>query len=212
MTDLRKFRAPFITPEKAWAEADRIRLEHWRSNKLPIDVEKILWELNLQLEPVASLKSDGDVDALLTGDLTTIIVDLEEYMDVRMDNRMRFSIAHELGHFVLHHDIYRNIQFNSVEDWIKFIQSIPEDQYYYVEQHAYEFAGRLLVPPDRLRKEFALAIKKAEKSGFMDWEKSGDAAREFIASSICRVFGVSSSVIEKRITREGYKILTQGKK
>lgn len=107
--DPRNFKAPFITPEQAWVKADRIRSKYWPSDKLPVEVEEILWEVGLRLDPIASLKSDGDVDALLTGDLTRIIVDLEEYMDDRMLNRMRFSIAHELGHFVLHGDFYRKI-------------------------------------------------------------------------------------------------------
>jgi len=207
----RKFKAPFITQEEAWEKADTIRRKYWSCDKLPIEVEEILWEFDIQLEPIPSLKIDNDIDALLMGDLSRIIVDSGEYMDERMLNRMRFSIAHELGHFVLHRDLYQNIQHGSVEDWIEFLQSIPEEQYNYLEQHAYEFAGRLLVPPDRLKKELTAAIKKAETYGFMDWEKSGDAAREYIASSICRVFGVSSSVIEKRIIRERYKILPQKK-
>jgi len=199
----RYFKAPFITPEQTWAEADRIRSKYWPSNTLPVEVEEILWQVGLRLEPVASLKNDGDVDALLlTGALTRIIVDLEEYMDDRMLNRMRFSIAHELGHFILHGDLYRKINHASVEDWIEFVQAVPEDQYNYVEQHAYEFAGRLLVPSDRLKQELTHAVKKAEKAGFIDWDKSGDAAREYIASSVCRIFGVSSLVVEKRIIRE----------
>ena len=76
------------------------------------------------------------------------------------------------------------------------------DQYSWLEQHAYEFAGRLLVPPERLNAEFAGAVEKAKKAGFASWDSSGDAAREYIANSICRVFGVSGQVIERRIDRE----------
>lgn len=200
-----KFKAPFITQEQAWAAADRIRSEHWPSNTLPVDVEKILMQVGLRLDLISSLKSAGDVDALLTGDLTRIIVDLEEYRDDRMENRMRFSIAHELGHFILHHALYEKIHFASVEDWIEVVQAIPEDQYSFIELHANEFAGRLLVPLDRLKQEFSQAVNKAKKAGFMEWEKSGNVGMEYIASSICRVFGVSSDVIEKRIAREGLR-------
>ena len=123
-------------------------------------------------------------------------------MDDRRVNRMRFSVAHELGHFILHGDLYRSINHASVEDWIRFIQAIPEDEYGYIEYHAYEFAGRLLVPHDQLVQEVKHSIKRAEKAGFMKWDSSGDAAREYMANSICKVFGVSSQVIEKRIVRE----------
>jgi len=73
----RRFRAPFIRPERAWAEADRFRATYWPSAVVPVEVEEILWKVNLRLEPILSLKEDADVDALLRGDLTTIIVDAD---------------------------------------------------------------------------------------------------------------------------------------
>jgi hypothetical protein len=130
------FKAPFIKPEQAWAAADEIRSQHWPSGSLPVEVEEILWKVGLRLDPIASLKKDGDVDALLTGDLTRIIVDFEEYMDDRRQNRMRFSMAHELGHFILHRLLYGKIHFASLEDWMEFVQAIPEVQYSFIELHA----------------------------------------------------------------------------
>ncbi len=114
-------KVPYIRHEQIWGEADRIRRLHWPSGTVPVEVEEILWPLKLDLEPVASLKEDGDIDALLRGDLTAIIVDAGDYMEDRMQNRIRFSIAHELGHFILHEDIYREIAYCSVEDWINFM-------------------------------------------------------------------------------------------
>jgi len=200
--DPARFRAPFITPAKAWAEADRIRAQYWPSGAVPVEVEEILWALNLRVEPIQSLREVGDVHALLRGDLQSVVVDADEYMDDRMQNRIRFSIAHELGHFILHADLYRGFAHESIDAWIDFVQRVPEDQWGYVELHAYEFAGRLLVPTDRLRAEISAAAQLAENSGFMKWDETGDAAREYMANPIARIFGVSSQVIEKRIIRE----------
>jgi Zn-dependent peptidase ImmA (M78 family) len=197
-----RFKAPYIPVEAAWAEADRIRKEFWPSGQVPVEVEEILWQVGLRVEPLHSLKEGGDVDALLRGDLRTVIVDNEEYLDDRMLNRIRFSIAHELGHFVLHAGIYRDISHSSVEDWIDFVDRVPEDQWGFMELHAYEFAGRLLVPVERLKDELKKTAGDAERAGFTAWDESGDAAREYIANSLCRTFGVSSQVIEKRIIRE----------
>ena len=69
--------------EKAWEEADRIRKEFWPSDAAPVEVERILGGVGLRLVPIQSLKEDGDVAALLLGDLTTIVVDNEEYNDDR---------------------------------------------------------------------------------------------------------------------------------
>ena len=202
MVDPRDFKAPYIPKEKAWSAADNIRRKHWPDGQIPVEVEEILWGVGLEIEVIQSLKAAGDVDALLRGDLSGIIVDADDYMDDRMQNRMRFSIAHELGHFVLHSNVYRGIKHNSVEEWIQFIQAIPEDQYSYIEQQAYEFAGRLLVPSDYLKTYLMEAADKAKAAGFDEWDTTGDVAREYMASSICRYFGVSSQVVEKRIIRE----------
>ena len=196
------FKAPFITREKAWSEADRIRTEFWPEGSVPVDVEIILMRMKVHLEPIQSLREGGDVDALLRGDLTTIMVDADEYMDDRKQNRIRFSLAHELGHLVLHSEVYKDTSHISVEEWIDFVQQVPEDQYGFIELHAYEFAGRLLVPVAKLKPRFEVAVKDAEHSGFTEWEESGDVAREYIANSLSRTFGVSGQVIEKRIIRE----------
>lgn len=200
--DPRRFRAPFIPPETVWEQADRFRNEHWGRDIVPVEVEEILWGVGLRLEPLQSLKEAADIDALLRGDLTAIIVDADEYMDDRMQNRIRFSIAHELGHYVLHAELYRRIRYRSVEEWIEFVQALPDDQWSFVEQQAYEFAGRLLVPRERPESEVRSAKHRALKAGFVKWDRTGDAAVEYLAVSICRVFGVSDQVIARRIRRE----------
>jgi hypothetical protein len=200
--DPARFRAPYITPEQAWAEADRVRAQFWPSGEVPLEVEEILWAVGLRVEPIQSLRKAGDVDALLRGDLATVIVDADEYMDDRMLNRIRFSMAHELGHFILHADLYRGMAHDSIDAWSDFVERVPEEQWGFVELHAYEFAGRLLVPSDGVRTEITAAAKVAENAGFMKWDETGDAAREYMSNSIARTFGVSSQVIEKRIIRE----------
>ncbi|MBN2347049.1 MAG: ImmA/IrrE family metallo-endopeptidase [Candidatus Aminicenantes bacterium] len=202
--DPKKFEAPFIRKEDAWLRADQIRQRYWSSGELPVEVELLLYPLGLELVPHHSIKETGDVDALLLGDLKTIIVDYQDYMNDKMQNRLRFSIAHELGHFVLHQDVFKDIAHVTIKDWIQFIRLIPQAEYSYIEQQAYEFAGRLLVPSDRLGREFRQLIKKAKNAGFLSWDKTGEAALGFIATPISRIFGVSLEVIEKRLRREGF--------
>ena len=198
------FRAPFIPMDKIRSLADAFREEYWAGKGVPVDVLGIAeFDLDMEIRPVSSMREQADVDALLLGDMKTIAVDSRLYMDDRMQNRMRYSVAHEIGHKILHAGIYRAAGVSSIEQWIAWFQAMPEDQYSWLEQHAYEFAGRLLVPPERLRAEFTGAVDAAKKAGFASWDSSGDAAREYIANSICRIFGVSSQVVEKRIDREG---------
>jgi len=72
----------------------------------------------------------------------------------------------------------------------------------WVEQHAYEFAGRLLVPRDKLIEKLNEAVLLAESVGFDAWDTSGESTREYIAHAISKFFGVSGQVIEKRLIKE----------
>jgi hypothetical protein len=152
------FKAPFIDQQEIWRRADDFRSRFWPSNQIPIQVLEIVeFELDLEVRPISRLKEDNDIDALLLGNWETIVVDQAQYMDDRYANRLRFSLAHELGHYVLHREVFEQFPRDSVEEWIAFMRDIPEKEYSFLEYHAYEFAGRFLVPPEALRQEFDAA-------------------------------------------------------
>jgi len=203
MLDPKDFKAPYIKIEDIRVEADNFRNKYWPSNSIPIDIFEILeFELNIEIRTISSLKEAGDIDALLLGNLNTIVVDQNDFLNERSQNRLRFSVAHEIGHLVLHSELFSNISYSSVEEWIQFFQKIPEDQYAWIEQHAYEFAGRLLVPREKLMEKLNDAVSKAKTKGFDAWDSSGESAREYVAHGIARYFEVSEQVIEKRLTKE----------
>jgi predicted Zn-dependent protease with MMP-like domain len=203
MIDPGEFRAPFIHIDEIRKTADDFRARYWPQDSIPIDIFEILeFELDLEIRTISNLKEAGDVDALLLGDLKTIVVDQGDFLNERAQNRLRFSLAHEIGHFILHSDIFAKINYSSVDEWILFFQKIPEDQYTWIEQHANEFAGRLLVPLEKLKNKLNDAVVMAENAGFDSWDSSGDSTRGFISHAISRFFGVSQQVIEKRLMRE----------
>ncbi|MBI5374044.1 MAG: ImmA/IrrE family metallo-endopeptidase [Candidatus Schekmanbacteria bacterium] len=203
MLEPKKFKAPFIKIDDIRAKADAFRSKYWPSNIIPIDIfELIEFELEIEIRPINNLREAGDVDALLLGDLKTIVVDQKDFLNERAENRLRFSMAHEVGHFVLHPDIFSKIQYSSVEEWIDFFQEIPDDEYTWIEQHAYEFAGRLLVPREKLVERLDHSVSIAQTKGFDTWDSSGESTREYISPGIARYFGVSEQVIEKRLIKE----------
>ena len=203
MLDPKDFKAPYIKIEDIRVAADNFRNKYWPSNSIPIDIFEILeFELNIEIRTISSLKEAGDIDALLLGNLNTIVVDQNDFLNERSQNRLRFSVAHEIGHLVLHSELFSNISYSSVEEWIQFFQKIPEDQYAWIEQHAYEFAGRLLVPREKLMEKLKDAVSMAKTRGFDAWDSSGEFAREYVAHGIARHFEVSEQVIEKRLTKE----------
>src|SRR5664279_4992876 len=110
------FKAPFIEQREIWRQADDFRSRVWPSNEIPIGVLEIVeFELDLEVRPISRLKEDNDIDALLLGDWKTIVVDQVEYMDERYANRLRFSMAHEIGHYVLHQAVFQQIPRGSVQ-------------------------------------------------------------------------------------------------
>ena len=95
------------------------------------------------------------IDAFLRSDFSGIVVDNNEYLDDRYQNRLRFSIAHEVGHFVLHAKAYKDFGIRSAADYVNSIQKLSEKAYSALEWQANQFAGNILVP----REELAISLR-----------------------------------------------------
>ena len=206
--DPTKFKAPYYSLPEIRQKADEFRESYWPSEELPVNISDIIeFELEIEIRPVQRLREFTDIDALLLGDLKGIIVDRDDFMNDRMEYRMRYSMAHEIGHFILHPKIYNNLPYKNVNEWIELIQQLPEKEYKYIEYHAYEFAGRLLVSRGNLEMDFQEAIKYAESMGFTDWnaidQEQNEVAKDYIATAICKKYGVSDQVIIRRLDKEG---------
>jgi hypothetical protein len=200
--DPKAFRAPFLDKQQCWSSADSFRAQYAPSGAVPVDVLAIAeFDLGFQIRPIMGLREDADVDALLLSDCTTLIVDHRQYMDARFINRLRFSMAHEIGHYVLHRDILRAIPRATPAEWIEFMRDMPEREYGFLEFHANEFAGRLLVPLPELKAEFEKALQEAEGKG-LQRQQLNDAHLEYLCKPLGRRFDVSADVIEKRLIRE----------
>ena len=203
MNDPRHFKAPFISKERIWQEADRLRAAHPGGRSLPVRILDLAeFDLGLELIPVDGLREQLDIESLLMGDLTSILVDKLAFMNPRREYRLRFSVAHEIGHLTLHRDIYAGLQHATAKEWFDYISAIPDTEYAWVEWQAYEFAGRLLVPPVPLTKAFQSAVQSAQAAGYADWQAADEAALDYIATRIAPRFGVSAEVIAKRLRVE----------
>jgi len=190
--------------EEIWDFAESVRNDHWAAGELPVNVEAIVeFKLKLDIEPEHGLMQSTDMEAYLRSDLTGIIVDHDHYMDEKFAKRMRFSFAHELGHFFLHKDFYSKVIFESAEEWREILLGLPEPDYTYFEYQANEFAGRLLVPRKALIHEIGTAMETLKRNNLLEHIKSDSyAVLSAISTRIGKTFGVSSEVIEKRVERE----------
>jgi len=206
MTDYSRFKCRFIPKEEIWKTADDFRFKHWPSGSLPVDIESIIdLKLNMHIIPQRNVKEYAKIDAYLRGDFTGIVVDEKQYMDDRdrYKNRLRFSFAHEIGHYILHRYAYEQLDFDTPRDLLEFISNVPEDEYEDFEWQANEFAGRLLVPRNELIKEIDGVVSILKENILLELLES-DPSRvlERVSPSLCKPFGVSEQVIEKRVRRE----------
>jgi len=204
--DLSQYKAPYLKYEEIRKKADEFRAKYWENQTIPVDILYIIeFKLNLDIIPIKNLKSYGDIDSFLLGDLSGIAVDSDEYMDDRYLNRIRFSIAHEIGHLVLHSDIYKKCKLEplkEIQDWITFIKTVPEKEYNWFELQAYEFAGRLLVPINELQNEINKFNTEIETAKSLISDIDNYRLAEYLAPNIANKFQVSPEVIVRRINVE----------
>ena len=109
--DARHFKAPYLRRTDIWKQADELRLRLLPRATLPVPVLDLAeFDFKLELVPKANLRRAGDIDALLMGDLRSFLLDKRAFMSPRLEYRLRFSVAHEIGNLVLHRDIYAGLQ------------------------------------------------------------------------------------------------------
>ena len=198
------FKAPYITKAEIDSAASDFTLKYWKDKSSPIDVEKIAEiDLRLNIIPVKNLLNDFGVDAFISRDMKSITIDYDIYDRPVSESRRRFSIAHEIGHLVLHSEVYKSMTFTNPDEWIETVREIPEDQYSFLEFQAYEFAGRLLVPRDQLLKSLALQKEIIATNRLYSRIEDKEALLDYVISKVSRDYKVSKNTIEKRLRSDG---------
>lgn len=190
-----KIKAPYIGSSEIKIKADEFRDKYWNNN-LPIDIEKIIdVDLKVSIIPLPNLEKLCDTNALIASDWESLYVDKELFEDGRRQNRLRFSLAHELGHFILHKNFYQGLKIGSIEDFYSFIEMIPGEQYGYLETQANKFSGHLLVPRDLLEAEITEKIEDVK--GKIDIDKMDKfLIKSYISNPLSKKFGISQESME----------------
>ncbi|MBZ5553375.1 MAG: ImmA/IrrE family metallo-endopeptidase [Acidobacteriia bacterium] len=202
MKTLKFFKAPFFNSYEIQKKADQFR-KRYAAAGIPVDIEDIIeFELKLGIRPVSDLYLKCNTNAYLTADCSSIVVDEGQYLNPRNLFPLRFSLAHEVGHLVLHKDIVNKFRPGSIDEWKNIMKSIPDREYGFLEYHSHEFAGRLLVPPESLILEIGSCRADIKRTYDQYPDISDDLVIEYVASKIYRKFEVSPEVIARRIKIE----------
>jgi len=194
--------APYKNHNYIAKAADRFLTKYHPKKSYPIPVEEIAeFKLRLDIIPIPGLHKTFDVDGFLSSDCKSISVDEGVYQS--RPGRYRFTLAHEIGHLVLHKDMYNRYKFDNITEWKEFIEKFPEKEYSWFEWQAYEFAGLVLVPPVHLNKRVSYHTKEIESLGIKNKDVINDRVIEFLSED----FVVSRDVIQRRLVREAKKII-----
>lgn len=115
------------------------------SGILPVPIEEIVeLQMHIALVVVPGIKDLLGIDAFISSDFSQITID--EYAYENYTERTKFSIAHEIGHSIMHAEWYQSHGPKNLDDYQTFHERISPETYKYLEIQANTFAGLVLVP------------------------------------------------------------------
>lgn len=177
----------FLREGELRAAATRFLEEHGALVSVPVPIEEIVeFRLGLDIVPVPNLLSGPrGINGYLSADCTTIYVDDGLFRNV--ETRYLFTLAHEVGHLVLHRDLYRGI--DSDEAWREFHRRLAQHDLSGAEYQANTFAGLVLAPERTLREAtkgtFDELVAEIRRRG-ADIDLAGDAFWSYVADGVAR--------------------------
>ena len=206
MPDFSDFKCDWLNKENIWDEAEQARIKYWSGNTFPIESEIVIQaELGLDIVFLKGLFRGALSNAFLSFDRSKVVIDDYAYKCGRYDDKINFDIAHEIGHYLLHEEVYDYLNENikSLDDYIDFMNTAPNREIWNYEFQASEFAGRFLVPVEELNREIEKHCYEAIEIGQMDkYAQNPDLFLTLISPEISDVFGVTFNNIEERVKRE----------
>ncbi len=184
---------PFIGNHQIKKKADQFRVKFW-GEEIPVGIEDIIEiELKIKIIPIPNLQNFCGIDAQITSDFSAIYADQKSYEN--NTNRFRFSLAHELGHFVLHENFYKDLKIINLNDVFSFVNEINFREYSNLETQANKFSNYFLLPREKLfkiRKQVLNEVSKQHDISKID-EKT---LNSYLAGYISSRFSVSQGAIE----------------
>jgi hypothetical protein len=115
MPEPRRLDVEFLSYDAIAGKVEGFRQQHPRAHSVPVDIEAVAdLDLRMNIAPHPGLYNLG-IPSCLSGDMSTIWV--EEHLCENVEVRYRFSLAHEVGHLVLHKRIWETFDYTDVPGW-----------------------------------------------------------------------------------------------
>jgi Zn-dependent peptidase ImmA (M78 family) len=182
--------APYLKYEAIGKRADEFLKKYHPGLELPVPIEKIVeFDLKLDIIPMPNLFRDHDIEGFLTSDMTAIYVDNIQYE--MYEQKYRFTLAHEVGHYVLHSKSLRDITWGSVEEYIKMRLSVSPRDIDWFEQQGHWFAEQVLLR----------GVVEDNRTLIKGIPADPKTIFEYLSNAIAPPFNVSPGVVKYRISR-----------
>lgn len=187
-----KLKVKYISRTELSDIADRFLSENGHSEEVPINIEGLYDKLEIRIIAVPGLKRALQIDAYISSDFKSVVIDEECF--TRYESRARFSLAHELGHSILHKELYSAFEITSMDQYSTFQSLIGQELEKRIENQAQFFAGYLLVPKKTLEVELNRLVSEYGGVESLTLTSLGE-----IIESLASTFSVSNEVIFRRI-------------
>lgn len=193
------FKAPFLRYEDIGEVTVSFLEQYHPSGEIPIPIEHIVeFQLGMDIVPMNDLYRTVSVNGYLSSDLTCIFVDQTQYE--QYEQKFRFTLAHEAGHYVLHKDCYETVDWTSIADFTEFYQTVDQHEMSWFETQGHWFAEQVLVPKKQLV-EVSTSVVRENVDHLRPLGELSEEAWSYLANEIAKPFNVSPAVIGYRIRR-----------
>jgi hypothetical protein len=182
----------------AQAATDFLKKYH-PSFEIPIPIEQIIdVQMGIDIIPFPRLYKDHRLNGFLTHDRSSIWVD--EIQGEQFYEKYRYTLAHEIAHYVLHGEIYEEASFKTLQDYIKWRLVMPRKEIGWFEAHGNQFAGHVLVPSGPLLKA-CHDLSSEYKDNDLPFDIYSSDFWSYAVNDIAPLFEVNPPVVEIQIRR-----------
>lgn len=195
---------PYLSYEEIGRRADEFWKKYHPSGEIPVPIEEIVeLQLGLDIITVPNMYVSYRINGYLGADRAAIYVD--EFQYKMLHEKYRYTLAHEVGHFVLHEQVYSELTFTSLPGYWEYMNTADPAFFARCEAQGDRFAEQLLVPEETLIWETEQVVARNIDS-LRVISASGDTILPYITKEIARPFHVAPKVIECRFAHSKGRI------
>ena len=166
-----------------------------------VSAELILEDMEFIITPLPGI-SRRTKEAGLDTDAITLLEEKEIVLDESLNGnpRYNFTVAHELGHIILHSQEYADC--NSIDDFLVAFEAFQSSK---KEEEANTFASLLLLPHKMIYPRIKEYVSNLQTDVVEAMKQDVDSAIEYMATYFCKQFHVSSSALKWRLKEYKYQ-------